>query len=207
VSVPPPLEVGPKPDAEMRRGNRKLPKPMRSERMYQNPQFRYDFLAWEHTARCWSTFHCENQLWDAPDEEDDDDYNIIKEEADEAIEDAALSSTSNLPLEYLIVLAAGYDKYALLQQVLETSKANRSTRSPTSRVLLPSPEWWRSICPLCHLHHHYHCTRSRWRIMTGRRCRLRPASRSPSRRSSSTFSPTTRSSGPRHNRCPYRTAS
>jgi hypothetical protein len=44
VPVPPPLEEGPKLDAEIRCHIKKLPEPMRYERMYQNPQFWYDFL-------------------------------------------------------------------------------------------------------------------------------------------------------------------
>jgi hypothetical protein len=65
VSVPPPPEVGLKLDVEICRRNRKLPEPMRCERMYENPQFWYDFLAWEHTAHCRSTFHFEYQPWEA----------------------------------------------------------------------------------------------------------------------------------------------
>jgi hypothetical protein len=44
MPVPPP-EAGPKLDVEVRRRIWKLPEPMRFERMYQNPQFWYDFLA------------------------------------------------------------------------------------------------------------------------------------------------------------------
>jgi hypothetical protein len=65
VPVPPLPEAGPKLDAEIRRRIQKLPEALRCDRMYQNPQFWYDFLAWEHTARRCSTFHCEDQPWEA----------------------------------------------------------------------------------------------------------------------------------------------
>jgi hypothetical protein len=136
VSVPPPPEAGLKLDAEICCRNRKLPEPMRCEHMYENPQFWYDFLAWEHTARCRSTFHYEYQPWEAypinefPPDEEDDDYDVVKKEADEAIEDAAPPNAGNLPPEYQPVLAAGYDEDALLQQVLEASKANEYRTFP-----------------------------------------------------------------------------
>jgi hypothetical protein len=59
-----------------------------------------------------------------PDEEDEDDedYPIVKEEADEAMEDAAPPcggdvplGTVDLPSEYQAVVAACYDGEALLQ--------------------------------------------------------------------------------------------
>jgi hypothetical protein len=64
VAVPPPPEAGPKLDAEIRCRIQNLPDPMRYERMYQNPQFWYNFLTWEHTACHRSTFHGD-QSWDA----------------------------------------------------------------------------------------------------------------------------------------------
>jgi hypothetical protein len=57
VPVPPPPETRPKLDVEMCRRIRNLPKAMRCDRMYQNRQFWYDFLTWEHTARKRSTLH------------------------------------------------------------------------------------------------------------------------------------------------------
>jgi hypothetical protein len=47
------------------------------------------------------------------------------------MEDAALSpSAGDLPPEYQAVVAAGYDEEALLQQVLEESKADEDERFP-----------------------------------------------------------------------------
>jgi hypothetical protein len=52
-------------DAGIHHHIEKLPEPLRCNRMYQNPQFWYDFLTWEHTARRRSTFHREYQPWEA----------------------------------------------------------------------------------------------------------------------------------------------
>jgi hypothetical protein len=49
----------PKLDAEMRRRVQNLPEAMRCDRMYENRQFWYDFLALEHTVHQRSTFHSE----------------------------------------------------------------------------------------------------------------------------------------------------
>jgi hypothetical protein len=57
-------------------------------------------------------------------EDHDDDYGVIKEEADEAMADATPPGAGNLPPQYQAVLADGYDEQALLQQVLEASKAD-----------------------------------------------------------------------------------
>jgi hypothetical protein len=68
-----------------------------------------------------------------PDEEDEDDknYHVVKEEADMAMEDTAPPpGTGDLPLEYQVVIAAGYNEEALLQQVLEASKADEDTIFP-----------------------------------------------------------------------------
>jgi hypothetical protein len=128
VSLPP--EAGPKLDAEICCRIWNLPEALCFDHMYLNPQFWYDFLAWEHTAHHRSTFQGEYQPWDAypiedplpPDEEDGDDYDIVKEEADEAMEDAALLGIGDLSPgiedlhpKYQAVIAAGYDKDALLQ--------------------------------------------------------------------------------------------
>jgi hypothetical protein len=144
VSVPPLLETGPKLKVEMRCRIRKLPESMRCDRMYQNPQFWYDFLAWEHTARWRSTFHGEYQPWQAfliedsplpPDEadeeeEDDDHFDIVKEEAGQAMEAAVPLGIGDLPPEYQAVVAVGYDEEALLQQVLEASKVDEDKIIP-----------------------------------------------------------------------------
>jgi hypothetical protein len=66
----------------------------------------------------------------SPDEEDED-YHVVKEKADEAMEDAAPPcdgdvppGVGDLPLDYQAVMAGGYDEEAMLQQVLEASKAD-----------------------------------------------------------------------------------
>jgi hypothetical protein len=109
---------------------------VRFERTYQNPQFWYDFLAWEHTACRRSIFHGEYQPCEAnpideffPNDEDDH-YDIINQETDEAMEDAAPPGSADLPSEYLAVLAIRYDEEALLQQVLEASKADEEALFP-----------------------------------------------------------------------------
>jgi hypothetical protein len=69
-----------------------------------------------------------------PDEEDEDDedYHVVKEEADVAMEDAAPPpGARDLPPEYQVVLAAGYDEEALLQQALEASKADEDKIFPS----------------------------------------------------------------------------
>jgi hypothetical protein len=70
VPVLPPPEAGPKLDAEISRRIRKLPQAMRYECKYQNPQFWYDCLAWEHNSYWVFTFHGEYQPWDSYDIED-----------------------------------------------------------------------------------------------------------------------------------------
>jgi hypothetical protein len=84
---------------------------------------------------------------------------MVKEEADEAMEDTAPPGTDDLSPEYQAVLTTGYNEDALLQQVLEASKADEDRAFPTSRRPLRSQEWWRSTWPLCHLHHNYRRTR------------------------------------------------
>jgi hypothetical protein len=141
VSVLPPPDTGPKLDAEMRCWIRKVPEAMRCDRMYQNRQFWYDFLAWEHTAHQRSAFHGDYQPWEAfpvedpppplgEDDEEEDDNHVVKDEVDVAMEDAALPGAVDLPLEYQAVIAAGYDKEALLRQVFEESKANEDKIFP-----------------------------------------------------------------------------
>jgi hypothetical protein len=71
----------------------------------------------------------------APDEEDDqydlqEDNVIIKQEDDEAMDDAAAPGIGNLPPAYKVVLAAGYDEEALIQQVLEASKVGEDAAFP-----------------------------------------------------------------------------
>jgi hypothetical protein len=73
-----------------------------------------------------------------PPDEEDEDYPVVKEEADEAMEDAALPcggdvppGAVDLPSEYQAVVAACYDGEALLQQVLEASKANEDKIFPS----------------------------------------------------------------------------
>jgi hypothetical protein len=66
-----------------------------------------------------------------PDEEDEDDedYHVVKEEDDVAMEDAAPApSVGDLPPEYHAIVAGGNDEEALLQLVLEASKADEYTR-------------------------------------------------------------------------------
>jgi hypothetical protein len=70
-----------------------------------------------HTARRRSTFHNKYQPWDVYPDKEDDDYHIVKEEADEAMEDAAPPGAEDLPPEYQAI------EDVLLQQVLEASKA------------------------------------------------------------------------------------
>jgi hypothetical protein len=65
VPVPPSPEAGPKLDTEMRHRVRNLLEAMRCDRMYQNRQFLYDFLAWEHTSYQRLTFHSEYQPWES----------------------------------------------------------------------------------------------------------------------------------------------
>jgi hypothetical protein len=62
--------------------------------------------------------------------EEHDHYDMVKQEAVEAMEDAASPGANDLPLEYQTVPAATYDKDALLQQVLEASKADEDGRFP-----------------------------------------------------------------------------
>jgi hypothetical protein len=71
-----------------------------------------------HTTRRRSTFHSEYQPWDVYPDKEDDDYHIVKEEADKAIEDAAPPGAEDLPPEYQAI------EDVLLQQVLEASKAD-----------------------------------------------------------------------------------
>jgi hypothetical protein len=64
-----------------------------------------------------------------PPDEEDEDYHVVRKEADVAMEDAALPpGAGDLPPEYQAFVAAGYDKKALLQQVLEASKADEDAR-------------------------------------------------------------------------------
>jgi hypothetical protein len=139
VLVPPVPEEGPKLTAEIRRSIQNLPELLRCKRMYQNPQFWYDFLAWEHTACRRSTFHGEYRPWEAYEVQDSsspspdepyDHYDIVKQEANEAMEDAAPPGVGDLPPEYQGVLAVGYGEDTFLQQVLEASKANEDRAFP-----------------------------------------------------------------------------
>jgi hypothetical protein len=76
----------------------------------------------------------------SPDEEDDD-YDVIKVEASEAMEDAAQPGADDLLPEYQVVLATGYNEDALLQQVLEASKTDEDRTLPDLQEALPSVEW------------------------------------------------------------------
>jgi hypothetical protein len=71
------------------------------------------------------------------DDDDDKDYHVVNEEADVAMEDAApprggdvLPGAGDLPPEYQALVAGGYDEEALLQQVLEASKADEDKAYP-----------------------------------------------------------------------------
>jgi hypothetical protein len=69
--------------------------------------------------------HCRR----VPPDEEDEDYHVVREEADVAMEDPTLpSGAGDLPPEYQAVVAGGYDEEALLQQVLEASKADEDAR-------------------------------------------------------------------------------
>jgi hypothetical protein len=46
---------------------------------------------------------------------------MVKQEADEAMEDAAPPGAGDLPAEYEAIIDVGYDKEALLQQESEAS--------------------------------------------------------------------------------------
>jgi hypothetical protein len=48
----------------------------------------------------------------------------------------------DLPSEYQAVVAGGYDEEALLQQVLEASKADENKAYPATTAALPSRAWW-----------------------------------------------------------------
>jgi hypothetical protein len=61
---------------------------------------------------------------------------MVKQEANEAMEDAAPPGAGDLPLEYQAVLAAGYNKDALQQQVLEVSKAEEDRAYPNLQEAL-----------------------------------------------------------------------
>jgi hypothetical protein len=58
-----------------------------------------------------------------PDEEDGH-YDVVKQEADEAMEDATPPAIDNLPPEYHAVLATWYDEDALPRPVFEAAKAD-----------------------------------------------------------------------------------
>jgi hypothetical protein len=151
-------------------------------------------------------------------EDDDDDYHVIKEEADQAMEDATPPGAGDLPPEYQAVVVAGYDEEALLQQVLDASKADEDkiflgysdTIALTSMVtehlaLLPPPPPLLPHAPLLATYEGREVppafcttsvamiTRTEWSSTRRRR---------PNRRSSSTSSPTMRSSLRLHSRCP-----
>jgi hypothetical protein len=116
----------------------------------------------------------------------------------------------DLPPEYQALVAGGYDEEALLQQVLEASKADEDKAYPGYSNAISLTGWWQSTWRQCHLNHHYRRTLLSWRRTRGRRCRRHPAFRagdmttrtgwsstrrcSPSRRSLLTSSPTMRSS-------------
>jgi hypothetical protein len=61
---------------------------------------------------------------------------VVKEEANEALEDTAPPGAGNLPPEYHAILAVGYDEDTLLQQVLEAYKANEDARFPNLQEAL-----------------------------------------------------------------------
>jgi hypothetical protein len=64
-------------------------------------------------------------------DKDDEDYHVVKEEADVAMEDVAPpQSAGDLPLEYQALMAGGYDEEALLQSILEASKADEDKIFP-----------------------------------------------------------------------------
>jgi hypothetical protein len=121
AKVPVPLAplVGPRLDADIRRRICNLPQAPREDRQYRNMRFWYDFLNWEHTARRCTTRHEDFQPWEAhevaefpSDEEDEDDenYHVVKEEAMEDMPPCA----GYLPPKYQALVAGGYDEEALL---------------------------------------------------------------------------------------------
>jgi hypothetical protein len=145
----------------------------------------------------------------SPDEEDKDDenYHVITETTMEDVP----PSVGDLPQEYQALVAGGYDEEALFQQALEASKADEDEVCPATARPSSSRAWWPTIWPRCH-HHHSRRTRDHLPTTRGRRCRCHPdfftasvamtthrgwsstRRRSPSRRSSSTSSPTMTSS-------------
>jgi hypothetical protein len=56
------------------------------------------------------------------------DYHIVKEDATPPRGGDVPPGAGDLPLEYQPVMAGGYDEKALLQQVLEASKADEDAR-------------------------------------------------------------------------------
>jgi hypothetical protein len=119
VPVSPAPPVGPRLDVEIRCHIRNLPQSLREDHKYRNKRFWCDFLNWEHTVHRRTTRHEDLQSWEAhpfaeflPDEEDEDDenYHVVKEEAMEDVPPGA----GYLPPEYQALMAGGYDEGAFL---------------------------------------------------------------------------------------------
>jgi hypothetical protein len=77
---------------------------------------------------------------DEEEDDDHDDYDVVKEEADQAMTVFIPPGAEDLPPEYQAVVAAGYDEDALLQQVLEASKADEDERFPDLQEALTLTE-------------------------------------------------------------------
>jgi hypothetical protein len=79
----------------------------------------------------WEVHAVEEFLADT-DDDDDEDYHppeqdvVVKQE----VEDTNMTGTSHLPMEYQAVMAAGYDKDALMQQALATCQAEEDAAFP-----------------------------------------------------------------------------
>jgi hypothetical protein len=149
---------------------------------------------------------------------------VVKEEANEALEDTAPPGAGNLPPEYHAILAVGYDEDTLLQQVLEAYKANEDARFPNLQEALTLTgmvaEHLASMPPPHPLSAHTSPQTAYLRqevppppvlhpsgIVRTTRTDCSSTLHSPSQRLSSTSSPTTRSSWRRHDRWPKGTAS
>jgi hypothetical protein len=77
---------------------------------------------------------------DKEEDDDHDDYGVVNEEADQAMTVSVPPGAGDLPPEYQAVVAAGYDEDALLQQVLEESKADEDKRFPDLQEALTLTE-------------------------------------------------------------------
>jgi hypothetical protein len=166
-------EIGPKLDAEMRRRIQKLPEAMWCDHMYQNRQFWYDFLTWEHTADGGppstvstsrgrpSPSRTSPDKEDEEEDDDHDDFDVVKEDADQAMAAAVPPGAGDLPPEYQAVVAAGYDEEPSCSRSWRHPRPTKTRSSLSTATPLPSRAWWQSTWHLCHLHHHYHCMCSR----------------------------------------------